>query len=95
MSQSTPQSRYSRTYAQRVAAAIIEDWKDRPSRRASGEPFIITLELDAHLSKEAEAELRTLLGAAGLDFDTNQVLVNGRIEKQTNIIHIQRTPPES
>lgn len=93
MSQPTPQNRYSETYAQKVAAAILRDWKCRPRLRRSGVPFIKTLVLDAHLSPEAEAELRQLLAADGLEFDTNQILVNGRIEKQTNVIHIQRSEP--
>lgn len=89
-----PPTRYSDTYSQKVAKAIIDDWKTRPRLRRSGDPFIKTLVLDAHLSREAEEELRDLLFKAGLEFDTNQVLVNGRIERQSNIIHIQRVYPD-
>jgi hypothetical protein len=89
-----PQSRYSETYAQRVAKAVIDDWRSRPRLRRSGDPFIKTLMLDAHLSRDAEEELRGLLFKAGLEFDTNQILVNGKIERQTNIIHIQRVHPD-
>lgn len=81
------------TYAKQVAAAVIEDWRKRPRLRRGGEPFVKTLVLDAHLSPEAETELRELLTAAGLEFDTNQVLSGGKIQKQTNIIHIQRMVP--
>lgn len=89
-----PPTRSNEPYAQWVAKLIIEDWKQRPRLRRSGDPFIKTLLLDAHLSREAEAELRQLLYKAGLEFDTNQILVNGRIERQTNIIHIQRVYPD-
>lgn len=89
-----PQNKYSETYPQKVAKAIIEDWKTRPRLRRSGAPFIKTLVLDAHLSAEAEKELRALLSKASLEFDTNQILVNGRIERQMNVIHIQRVDPD-
>jgi hypothetical protein len=73
-----------------VAKAIIEDWRDRPARKPSGDPWVITLELGVHLSKEGETELRQLLNAAGIDFDFNQVFEGGKIKRQRNYIHLFR-----
>lgn len=91
---STNQSQpYKRTFAQDLAAAVIKDWEHRPRLRKSGQPFIKTIMLEVHLYPEAEAELETLLGAAGLTFDCNQIYQGGKIKRQTNIIHVQRADP--
>lgn len=94
MSQSPTHPSVKQTYAQALAAAVIKDWEKRPGRRKSGQPFIKTIMLDAHLYPEAEEELRALLGAAGLQFDCNQLYQGGKIIRQTNIIHVQRAEPE-
>lgn len=94
MSQSQTRPSAKETYAQALAAAVIKDWEKRPRLRKSGQPFIKTIMLDVYLYPEAEAELRSLLAAAGLEFECNQIYRGGRIERQTNIIHVQRADPE-
>jgi hypothetical protein len=78
------------TYAKKLSRAIIDDWRSRPLLQKNGLPWVVTLALDIHLSPKAEADLTLYLGAAGLEFSTNQVYAGGKIQRQTNIIHIQR-----
>lgn len=89
MSQALP-PQYKENYAQRVARVILEDWKDRPARKPSGDLWVILLELDTYLSEPAEIELRQLLNAEGIDFEFNQVYEGGRIKKQRKYLHLYR-----
>lgn len=94
MSQSPTPPPPKRTYAEALAAAVIKDWERRPRLRKSGQPFIKTIILDAHLYPESEKELGDLLAAAGLEFECNQIFQNGKIGRQTNVIHVWRSEPE-